>query len=280
MKSLSGALADIRPHDPGLYPDDDRCEQCRVYHDPTACGVCHGAGRVRLNYRVGDPNFGKAIICGACGGTGVERRNLPAEQWEAADNALEEEFVRRSHIDRVFQRLRLGTWLPEDDIPRRECEAFASEWPPQRPLMLFSGESGRGKSGMACATIRAVWERHNVIGQFFPWVQLVQRYRNAMDKDARETGEAIDRLLEDAPLLVLDDYGADSGTQWAEERIFAAIDTRWRQQTPLIVTTNIPVGKVPERIFSRMSDVETSRMVVFDGPDRRQLPHQGEGARK
>ena len=40
-------------------------------------------------------------------------------------------------------------------------------------------------------------------------------------------------------LLILDDLGAERGTEYALEQVFAVIDARYRSRKPLIVTTNL-----------------------------------------
>ena len=41
------------------------------------------------------------------------------------------------------------------------------------------------------------------------------------------------------PLLILDDFGMERGTEYGLEQVFNVIDSRYRSGKPLIVTTNL-----------------------------------------
>ena len=50
--------------------------------------------------------------------------------------------------------------------------------------------------------------------------------------------EYISRLCR-YPLLILDDFGMERGTEYGLEQVFNVIDSRYRSGKPLIVTTNL-----------------------------------------
>ena len=61
------------------------------------------------------------------------------------------------------------------------------------------------------------------------------------------------------PLLILDDFGMEGGTEYGLEQVFNVIDSRYRSGKPLIVTTNLtlddpaePGGHRPFRIYDRL----------------------------
>lgn len=63
-------------------------------------------------------------------------------------------------------------------------------------------------------------------------------------------------------LLVLDDFGAERNSEFADEIVFSVIDERYRAQKPLIVTTNLglPDLKNPSsiskgRIYDRLLEI-------------------------
>lgn len=102
---------------------------------------------------------------------------------------------------------------------------------------------------------------------------LPDRLRWASDPErATESVDDIHEQLLRVPLLVLDDLGAHRGTEWAEERLFALIDARYRDGLPLVVTSNVSLLEVAPRVRSRLADVQVSTVVRFTGPDRRTAP--------
>ena len=48
------------------------------------------------------------------------------------------------------------------------------------------------------------------------------------------------------PLLILDDFGMERGTEYGLEQVYSVIDSRYRSGKPLIVTTNLTLDDLPE----------------------------------
>ena len=58
--------------------------------------------------------------------------------------------------------------------------------------------------------------------------------------------EYISRLCR-YPLLIIDDFGMERGTDYGLEQVFHVIDTRYRSNKPLIATTNRPLDELKNR---------------------------------
>jgi DNA replication protein DnaC len=83
-----------------------------------------------------------------------------------------------------------------------------------------------------------------------------------------------DRLFEqvrNAPVLILDDLGAQSTTPWAQEKLFQLINHRFNSQMPTIVTTASEMEELDERLASRLGDPSLSRVFRL-GPGRSRRP--------
>lgn len=169
-----------------------------------------------------------------------------------------------------FRGCRISSWLPDNARPRLACQAYVLAWPPPKPLLLLTGDKGRGKTHLACGVVRELFEHHGVRGQFWPVVDLLDRYRATFDADrATETVEQVDAQLRRLDLLVLDDLGTQKSTEWAEERLYRLVDERYRDMRPLVVTTNVTLQEMPDRVMSRLADGAVSTVVQFVGTDRR-----------
>ncbi len=66
------------------------------------------------------------------------------------------------------------------------------------------------------------------------------------------------------PLLILDDFGMERGTEYGLEQVYNVIDSRYRSRKPLIVTTNLTLEELqnPEdtahaRIYDRLIEMCT-----------------------
>jgi len=212
---------------------------------------------VRYTRGRGEEGFGRSLPCPACSGRPV----LAAEP----DHDL-----RRLGIPAKFRTARIASWQPENGRPRLAAEAYVREWPPQKPILLLSGPKGVGKTHLACGIVRELFERHGQRGQFWPVVDLLDRYRATFDTErATETVEAVDAQLRRLAVLVLDDLGTHKSTEWAEERLFRLIDERYRENQPLVVTTNVGLVELPDRLKSRLSDGTCGTQINVAGIDRR-----------
>lgn len=71
--------------------------------------------------------------------------------------------------------------------------------------------------------------------------------------------------------MVIDDFGGERNTEFAIEKAFLLIDTRYRSEKPIIVTTNLSLyqleRKFTNRIRSRLEEV--CYTIKIDSKDKR-----------
>lgn len=65
-------------------------------------------------------------------------------------------------------------------------------------------------------------------------------FKEAVDSDESDTGNT------DTEKLIVDDLGAERGTEFALERVHSLVDTRVSSNKPMIVTTNIDINDMGE----------------------------------
>ena len=87
-----------------------------------------------------------------------------------------------------------------------------------------------------------------------------------------------------APLLILDDFGMERGTEYGLEQVYNVIDSRYRSRRPLIVTTNLslqdlqhPQDTAHARIYDRL--LEMCAPIRFSGENFRKATAQDKLAR-
>ena len=150
----------------------------------------------------------------------------------------------------------------------------------------LTGRPGRGKTYAACGAIRAWVEQHvmEIEGQWFyrgprplfvsapKWFAMM---RDTYSRHQSET-EVFDRYAS-AGLLVLDDLGKGSRSEWAVERIYMLVDYRSSNMLPTIITSNYDLGELSSMLSTDQQTMEAiasriagmCRGVRFDGLDRR-----------
>ena len=124
--------------------------------------------------------------------------------------------------------------------------------------LLLWGNVGTGKSFFAGCIANALMKLE--VPVCMTNFALILNYLAANFKDRNEY---IARLCS-FPLLILDDFGMERGTEYGLEQVYNVIDSRYRSGKPLIVTTNLTLEELqnPEdtahaRIYDRLTEMCT-----------------------
>lgn len=137
--------------------------------------------------------------------------------------------------------------------------------------LLLLGGAGCGKTHLAAATANfAVGV--GVPTLFLTVPDLLDWLRFSYDSP-ETTFEARFEEIRNITLLVMDDFGTQNATPWAQEKLFQIINHRYINHLPTVITSNLAMEEIEERIRSRLSDFELVQKVYIQAPDFR---HPGE----
>jgi DNA replication protein DnaC len=130
--------------------------------------------------------------------------------------------------------------------------------------LVIAGQTGRGKTRLAAA-IGNYCRESGVATMFVVVPDLLDRLRSAYNpQNPRAFDDTFDRVR-NVRLLVLDDLGAQSGTPWAEEKLFQLVNYRYNACLPTVITTNLTVRDLDARLSSRLTDPQVSTILLM-GP--------------
>lgn len=138
--------------------------------------------------------------------------------------------------------------------------------------LLLYGAVGTGKSFSAACIANALMDNLTTV-VMTSLVKLLQRISAFDNKYSEE--DLIDDLMRPS-LLILDDLGAERSTDFALEKVYNIIDSRYRSNKPLILTTNLSVKEMKESTDTRYSRIydrifEMCYPIKFDGVSRRRI---------
>jgi DNA replication protein DnaC len=164
----------------------------------------------------------------------------------------------------------------EEDELLRDCleaaEEFAEE-PDSRWLVMW-GERGNGKSHL-CAAVANHLIATGRAALFITMPDLLASLRHAMDLQANTEQESYSgrmNVFKTAPVLILDDLGAEGKSDWSDSVLFEVLDYRYRNRLPTMIVTNCALDAFDPRIASRMQDTLLSTVIENRALDFRKRP--------
>ncbi len=223
--------------------------------NPDECPFCHGIGFVHplLN---GQPDYSQIIPC-KCVRTDIEKDKLAHLQKYSNLGSLI-----RVKFENIMPQGRCSDTLNQKRFERAYKAAVAYAQNPEGWFIL-EGPSGSGKTCLAAAIVNRRLERGSPA--FFVVVpDLLDHLRATYSPSSDVTYDLLFEQIKNAPLLVLDDLGSQSSTSWAEEKLYQIINHRFNARLPMVVTTNIPVDELDERLRTRLTETELSHQYLLE----------------
>lgn len=131
---------------------------------------------------------------------------------------------------------------------RRYADGF-SEMVNRNQGLLFWGDVGTGKTFAAACIANALLDKKTPV-VMTSFVKLLEKMQNFNEDDNKLISQ-----LNKAKLLIIDDLGAERSTDFALEKVYNIIDSRYRARLPMILTTNLDLEEM-----KRVTDIRYSRI--------------------
>jgi DNA replication protein DnaC len=119
--------------------------------------------------------------------------------------------------------------------------------------LVLCGPSGTGKTHLAAAVGNALVESDQPV-RFVSVPDLLDHLRSAFDPAVGAQYDQIFLQAIEAPILILDDLGAQSSTAWADEKLDQILTHRYNRRLPTLVTTGLPFEELGDRLRTRLGD--------------------------
>jgi DNA replication protein DnaC len=134
--------------------------------------------------------------------------------------------------------------------------------------LVFHGLNGCGKTHLAAAIANYLLAQGKPV-LFVVVPDLLDHLRSTFSPDSRISYDESFEKLKETPLLILDDFGEQSTTPWAQEKLYQLINYRYNARLPMVVTTCLSLDEIETRISSRMVDPMISLVFNITAPDYR-----------
>lgn len=226
----------------------------------------------------------------------IEKERLKAKREAERDHYEKETERRQGEFDEWY-----GNATFPLDVKNRTFETFKDNGQNADALKLLKnwregddfgfllyGPAGTGKSHLGFSLMRVILDGHlKKLEKFRPWNEPAQFEREGFDRRRLPHYESVASLLSklrgtsgelsprvmDSSTLFLDDLGAESITEWSREIFFRLFDHRLNRRLPVIVTSNLSLNELKDRMHERVVSRMLGLCVPLEikGDDRRRL---------
>lgn len=224
------------------------------------CGKCKMKKQTRLP--ASDFTKGKEVVVRClCKCQKDEKKCREDEERQKEAIRRIERLRNNSLIDDKLRCVRLGSFQQNDDnhkiflIARRYVDKF-DEMYEKRQGILFFGAVGTGKSYAAACIANELMDR-TIPVIMTSFVKILQNIQGNPEEE-----KVFMNRLNDSRLLIIDDLGTERNTDYALEKVYNIIDSRYRAGKPLILTTNMTVKEMQDttdirykRIYDRIFEM-------------------------
>ncbi|MFC1873930.1 ATP-binding protein [Chloroflexota bacterium] len=131
--------------------------------------------------------------------------------------------------------------------------------------LVFQGDNGCGKTHLAAAVVNYRYQ-HKKPALFVVVPEFLDHLRYAFSPESKISYDQLFDSVKDASLLVLDDFGKQATTAWAQDKLYQVINYRYNKKLPTVVTTNCSTDELDTPIASRFVDPKISLIFNITAP--------------
>lgn len=130
-------------------------------------------------------------------------------------------------------------------------------------LYVCSSVKGSGKTMFVCSLANELMQKHQKAVKFTTSLKIIEEIKSTWNDRNRNSENKLINDLTYADILIIDDFGAESGKDWINEKFYGIINGRYVDKKTTIFTSNYPISrlKYDDRITNRI--LERSLEIPF-----------------
>ncbi|MDX1959274.1 MAG: ATP-binding protein [Leptospiraceae bacterium] len=151
--------------------------------------------------------------------------------------------------------------LVVQDWARGLIESFPKKQNELQGMYLYGGP-GTGKTHIACTILNELIIRYGAECRYAKITKdFLSALRDSYQKESENYGQekGIEEEFATIDVLVIDDFGVQKDTDWANAKLYDLIDSRYENQKLTLLTSNQPLAewkdKAEGRVFSRLCEM-------------------------
>jgi len=134
--------------------------------------------------------------------------------------------------------------------------------------IVFQGVNGCGKTHLAAAIANYRLQAGQPV-KFVVVPDFLDHLRSTFSPESAVSYDQLFEEVKNTPLLILDDFGEQSTTPWAQEKLYQVINYRYNARLATVITTCCSLDEIEDRISSRLVDPKISLVFPITAPDYR-----------
>jgi DNA replication protein DnaC len=229
----------------------------------SVCPICKGAGFVHPRLPSGKPDYSRVITCRCVQKELDKERQARLQRY----SGLELKLLKNMNFDNFdWKRVNLP---PEQRENLKEAYRLALDFAKSPDgWLVLQGETGCGKTHLAAAIANyRLKEGEPVKFEVVP--DFLDHLRLTFSPESQVSYDQLFEEVKNAPLLILDDFGEQSTTPWAQEKLYQVINYRYNARLTTVITTRCSLDEIDSPISSRLADPKISTLWNITAPDYR-----------
>lgn len=146
---------------------------------------------------------------------------------------------------------------------RQEIQDWCANVTDTRQGLYLHGACGTGKTYAAYA-IKHEMLRQKLNTKVWNAPKLLIDLRSDFDRAEPNAETTYDKILNYRGLFILDDLGSEKVTEWVEETLYIFINHRYEQMLPMVITSNLSLDDLSDRIGDRIPSRVVEMCTVLD----------------